>query len=76
MSSLLDMFVDDGDVERSCRSKNAYDSEYQAKFAADEQMSFHRGLRLSWYRCRYCGKWHLTKSLKQDNTYRRDYDIR
>lgn len=43
----------------SCKSKNGYDSEWQAKFAADEQYKYN-GIRLNWYKCSYCNKWHLT----------------
>ena len=52
-------FFDNADYERSCTSKNKYDSEWQAKFAADEQMK-RCNVKLSWYKCKYCNGWHLT----------------
>jgi len=44
----------------SCKSKNRYESYWQAKFAANEQMQYHRGLKLDIYECEFCGGWHLT----------------
>ena len=52
---------DYGDYLRSCSSKKSYDSEWLARFAADECAMRQPGLRLSWYLCGYCGKWHLTE---------------
>lgn len=52
-------FFDEADYARSCASKNSYESEWQAKFAADEQMKRCK-ISLSWYKCKYCGNWHLT----------------
>lgn len=48
------------DAILSCKSKNRYESYWQAKFAADEQMQYHRGLKLDIYECEFCGGWHLT----------------
>ena len=47
--------------ELSCLSKKKYDTYWQAKFAADEQMSFCPCLKLRVYECEYCNKWHMTK---------------
>lgn len=47
--------------ELSCRSKNRYESYWQAKFAADEQMQYHRSLKLCVYQCKFCGGWHLAR---------------
>ena len=58
---LYELLLDPNDLSRSCTSKKRYESEWQAKFAADESMSMQRGLRLSWYQCKYCGGWHLTE---------------
>lgn len=44
-----------------CEGKKAYDTDWQAKFAADECFQL-RGARLSWYKCEFCGLWHLTSS--------------
>lgn len=52
-------FFDEADFERSCKSKKHYSSAWQAKFAADEQEKLH-SVKLSWYKCKYCGQWHLT----------------
>ena len=43
----------------SCKSKQRYGTYWQAKFAANEQMQFHRELDLSIYECSFCGGWHL-----------------
>ena len=48
----------DRDVERSCGSKDAYESEEIARaHAAMNGMS----RVLFTYRCRYCDMWHLTR---------------
>jgi len=48
----------DRDIERSCRSKDAYDSEEAARaFAAMNGMSD----VLHTYHCVYCDSWHLTR---------------
>jgi hypothetical protein len=48
----------DQDVERSCTSKDAYESEESAHaYAAMNGMAN----VLSTYRCRYCQAWHLTR---------------
>ena len=56
-----ELLLDPDDLSRSCTSKKCYESEWQAKFVADESMARQRGLRLSWYKCKYCGGWHLTE---------------
>ena len=56
-----DILLDADDLAKSCTSKNAYESEWDAKYAADECMGYDRFLILSWYKCKYCGKWHLTE---------------
>ena len=56
-----DILFDADDFSRSCSSKKAYETDWQAKFAADECKSRDPTLMLSWYKCRYCGKWHLTE---------------
>ena len=61
VSDLLGMFEDGNEIVLSCTSKKGYDTEWLAKFAADEQEERHPGLMLDWYRCRHCGKWHLTE---------------
>lgn len=48
------------DEQRSCKSKNRYDTYWQAKFVADEQMNKHRCLKLKIYECKFCHGWHLT----------------
>jgi len=58
-SSLL---FDNLDYFMSCKSKNSYESEWQAKFAADEQYEYNK-IELKWYRCPYCNKWHLTSKI-------------
>jgi hypothetical protein len=53
----IDDYVD-RDVERSCSSKNAYESES----AARAQIAMQRAAgKLFAYRCRYCDLWHLTR---------------
>ena len=56
-----ELLLDLDDLSRSCTSKKRYESEWQAKFAADESMARQRSLRLSWYQCKYCSGWHLTE---------------
>ena len=53
----LDDYVD-RDIERSCRSKDAYESEDAARAVA--AMNNMAGL-LHTYHCAYCGQWHLTR---------------
>jgi hypothetical protein len=50
--------VQDRDIERSCRSKDAYRSEGEARsHAAMNGMS---GVLFT-YHCSYCDQWHLTR---------------
>jgi len=50
--------VQDRDIERSCRSKDAYRSEGEAcSHAAMNGMS---GVLFT-YHCSYCDQWHLTR---------------
>ena len=44
-----------------CKSKKSYDSEYQAKYSADEFARI-RGGKTRVYLCPYCHKWHITKT--------------
>jgi hypothetical protein len=53
----LDDYVDQ-DVERSCTSKAAYESESAARAHIAMQGL---GGKLFTYRCRYCDSWHLTR---------------
>ena len=57
------MFFDLVDYERSCLSKVKYETEWQAKFAADECYQKSK-IKLHWYHCEYCNRWHLTSSSK------------
>ena len=41
------------DRQRSCEGKVKHETEWQAASEAKEK-------GLSWYRCRWCGGWHLT----------------
>lgn len=50
---------DDNYEVMSCKSKNRYETFWQAKFVADEQMQKHRNLKLDIYECKFCGGWHL-----------------
>jgi hypothetical protein len=43
----------------SCKGKVGHETEWQAKNAADYAYE-KNGAELSWYKCPYCGKWHLT----------------
>lgn len=56
-----DILFDFDDYSKSCSYKVGYDSEFEAIYAAENQESRHRGLKLDRYRCEYCGKWHLTE---------------
>ena len=51
---------DEFDMEKTCSSKSGYPSEWTAKFAADETSSM-SGARIGFYRCPYCGLFHLTE---------------
>lgn len=53
------LLFDDVDYQLSCKSKKTYESAWLAKFAADEQYTTYFK-KLTWYKCKYCGKWHLT----------------
>jgi hypothetical protein len=53
----LDDYVD-RDIERSCASKDAYESEAAARAQAAMQGM---GGKLFTYECRYCMSWHLTR---------------
>lgn len=55
-SPLFDSFEE----MRTCKSKNAYDSEWQAQFVIDETFKKY-GNQLGSYQCPYCNKWHLTE---------------
>ena len=44
----------------SCKSKKRYETYWQAKFAADEQMQYHKNVKLGIYECQFCNGWHLT----------------
>jgi hypothetical protein len=46
----------DKDVERSCTSKQPYNSEDEARAVAAMN-----GMKLFSYHCRYCDFWHLTR---------------
>jgi len=55
----ISFFNDPGaNVERSCRSKDAYESQAHARAVA-----LMNGLQetLNAYECRHCGAWHLTR---------------
>ena len=56
-SPLFDSF----DEYSTCKSKNAYDSEWQAQFVVDETEK-KSGKILDFYQCPYCNKWHLTEN--------------
>ena len=56
-----DILFDFDDFSRSCKDKVKYETEWQAKFAADEQYDI-RHTVLDWYKCKYCNSWHLTSS--------------
>jgi hypothetical protein len=66
LESLMDFYVrtrmnadpalDQGDVERSCSSKQPYASEGEARAIAAMN-----GMKLFTYHCRYCDFWHLTR---------------
>ena len=58
-TSINKMLYDDTYEVLSCKSKNRYETYWQAKFAADEQMQHHNGLKLDIYECKFCGGWHL-----------------
>lgn len=47
--------------QMTCEGKKRYDTDWQAKFAADEtwERSKHT-VDLTQYKCPYCGFWHLT----------------
>ena len=51
-----DPAIDQGDVDRSCTSKQPYKSEGEARAVAAMN-----GMKLSTYHCRYCDFWHLTR---------------
>lgn len=55
------ILFDVDDWSKSCSYKRRYDTEWDAKYAAERQERLHAGLRLDWYLCGYCGKWHLTE---------------
>lgn len=45
----------------TCEGKKRYDTDWQAKFAADETWeSSKHTVDLTQYECPYCGFWHLT----------------
>lgn len=47
-----------------CANKRRYPCEFTARAAAMDSISRHRTVEaLSVYRCKYCGGYHLTKSL-------------
>lgn len=52
--------IDDEHEYKSCKSKNRYDTYWQAKFIANEQMDRNHSLKLKIYKCKFCGGWHLT----------------
>lgn len=56
-----DILFNEADFINSCAAKKKYESEWQAKFTADEQYEKFKVI-LSWYKCEYCGKWHLTSN--------------
>lgn len=49
--------------EASCAGKMRYDTDWQAKYEAEQQGRRAGGITLSWYHCPYCGFWHLTSRL-------------
>jgi hypothetical protein len=51
---------DNEDYHRTCASKNAYETEYQANFTITEMKSRY-GVNLGTYKCPYCGQYHLTE---------------
>lgn len=56
---------DDGMHEQlSCKSKNRYETFWQAHVVANEQMERHPGLKLHIYECDYCSGWHLASECK------------
>lgn len=57
--ALCNSFHNDNYEMMSCKSKNRYETYWQAKFVADEQMQRHKGLILDIYECKFCGGWHL-----------------
>lgn len=56
-----DILFDFDNYSKSCSYKVGYESEFDAMYAAERQEARHRMLKLDWYRCEYCGKWHLTE---------------
>jgi hypothetical protein len=56
MRMQADPAIDQGDVQRSCTSKQPYKSEGEARAVAAMN-----GMKLSAYHCRYCDFWHLTR---------------
>jgi len=55
---------DTDDFQRSCSSKKKYTTPYHAMFAIDECQSRQPSLKLSYYKCPYCGNYHLTEVTK------------
>jgi len=52
---------DDYEYVLSCKGKKCYESEYQAKYTADVQYeSGKTNVRLHWYKCKFCGMYHLS----------------
>lgn len=54
-------FFDAANCQRSCKDKKGYDTKWQAQFAIDEVESKYN-VKLTFYLCKYCGKWHLTST--------------
>lgn len=50
---------DNDDFSRSCSSKKKYTTPYHAQFAIDESQYRDSKLKLSYYKCPYCGNYHL-----------------
>ena len=58
-----DPAIDQGDVQRSCTSKQPYKSEGEARAVAAMN-----GMKLHTYHCRYCDFWHLTRRPTSGNS--------
>ena len=62
MEKQIDMTFESEYEVLSCKSKRRYDTYWQAKFIADEQMARNRKLKLKIYQCKFCDGWHLSST--------------
>jgi hypothetical protein len=44
---------------KSCRGKKRYDEEWQAAVEAKRLRQLKSDQRIGWYRCQFCGGWHV-----------------